>query len=83
MSASSKKYNVCGILISVHAKDQCELLKFLSSIESCEVLETTAVQVAAIVEDSSERSAYATMECIKEHPSVLSMTLVNHYFEEL
>lgn len=83
MNGNSKKYNVCGILISVNPEDKDELLSFLSAIDSCEVLENTDVQIAATVEDSAEKTAYDTMEIIKEHPSVLSITLVNHFFEEV
>lgn len=83
MATPVQKHNVCGILVSFNAIDKTELFTFLPTIETCEITDHTDVQLAATLEDSDIRSAYDAMELIKEHPKVLSITLVNHFFEEI
>ncbi|GAA5103916.1 chaperone NapD [Wohlfahrtiimonas larvae] len=82
MSVDSKKYNVCGVLVSVNVENFQSLLKDLSEIKGCEVLEhDNNNKIALLIEDQLDKTAYDIMESIKEHPHVLSITLVNHFFE--
>lgn len=81
-SAQNKKYNVCGVLVSVNSDDFSELLNTLSVIKGCDVIEHDGKnKIALVIEDQHDQSAYDIMESIKDDPKVLSITLINHFFE--
>lgn len=82
MSVNHQKYNVCGVLVSVNAENFSSLLEHLTNLSGCEVMEHDSKnKIALVIEDQLEQSAYDIMDSIKNHPHVLSITLVNHFFE--
>lgn len=82
MSTNHPKYNVCGVLVSVNNENFTSLLAHLSQLSGCEVMEhDNKNKIALVIEDQAGQSAYDIMESIKNHPHVLSITLVNHFFE--
>ncbi len=83
MNSVVNKYNVCGVLISTQQDRMNDLLFVLRGIEACEIHERNDYQVAATIEDHLDESAYDIIEKIKEHDMILSITLVNHFFEEI
>lgn len=78
----NKKDNVCGVLVAVDPDNFNDLLNVLSEINGCEVIESKDNNtIALVVEDTPENSAYDVMEYIKNIPFVLSISLINHFFE--
>lgn len=78
----NKKNNVCGVLVTVDPNNFNDLLNVLSEINGCEVIESKGNNtIALVVEDTQENSAYDVMEHIKNIPFVLSISLINHFFE--
>lgn len=78
----NKKNNVCGVLVTVDPNNFNDLLNILSEKDGCEVIESKDNNtIALVVEDTSANSAYDVMEHIKNIPSVLSISLINHFFE--
>lgn len=82
MSVDHQRYNVCGVLVSVNTENFASLLEYLANVQGCEVMEhDDKNKIALVIEDQENQSAYDIMESIKDHPYVLSITLVNHFFE--
>lgn len=78
----NKKNNVCGVLVAVDPINFDGLLKDLSDINGCEIIETKDNnKIALTVEDTEDKSAYDLMDDIKNLSSVLSISLINHFFE--
>ncbi len=82
MSTDKQKYNVCGVLVNVNTENFQSLLEDLQAIEGCEVVDHDKQnKIALVIEDQADKSAYDIMEQIKNHQHVLSITLINHFFE--
>lgn len=80
-TTAALKHNVCGIIVSTNYADKADLLAFLATIESCNVVNSTNTQLAAIIEDTAIRSAYDAMTLIKAQPMVHDVTLINHFYK--
>ncbi len=82
MSQTNKKINVCGVLVAVNPENFNELSNYLSEMEGCEIIESKDnTKLALVIEDTDEKSAYDIMEQVKNHTAVLSISLINHFFE--
>lgn len=82
MNKDNKKNNVCGVLVAVNPKDFEVFSQYLLEVNGCEIIESKDNnKIALVIEDYEEQSAYDIMEQIKNHTSVLSITLINHFFE--
>ena len=80
----SKKYNVCGVLVHVNEEKFSGLMEYLNQLPGCEVVEHDHKnKIALVIEDQENEDAYAIMETVKAHPSVLSISLINHFFDEV
>ncbi len=80
-ATTEPKHNVCGIIVKTHKEDQAALLAFLSTIESCKIINSTNTQLAAIIEDTVMRSASEAMALIKDLSIVQDVTLINHFYQ--
>ncbi len=82
MSEINKKINICGVLVAVNPTNFNQLSDYLMNIEGCEIIESKDnTKLALVIEDTDKQSAYDIMEQIKNHSFVLSITLINHFFE--
>lgn len=80
-ATTQTKHNVCGIIVSTNFADKAALLAFLATVESCNIVDSTNTQFAAIIEDTAIRSAYEAMELIKDQSIVREVTLINHFYK--
>lgn len=81
IATTQSKHNVCGIIVSTNSADKAALLAFLATVESCNIVDSTNTQLAAVLEDTSIRTAYETMELIKDQSIVQDVTLINHFYK--
>lgn len=80
--ATKTKHNVCGIIVRTNSiMDKAALLDFLATVESCNVVDSTNTQLAAIIEDTAMRSAHEAMALIKDQPIVREVTLINQFYK--
>lgn len=81
IATTQPKHNVCGIIVKTHRDDKDALLAFLATVKSCNIIDSTNTQLAAIIEDTTIRSAYEAMELIKNLPIVQDVTLINRFYK--
>ncbi|UNM96580.1 chaperone NapD [Ignatzschineria rhizosphaerae] len=80
-STITHKHNVCGIIVTTNYANKADLLAFLATVESCNIIDSTNTQLAAIIEDTAIRSAREAMSLIKEQPIVHDVTLINQFYK--
>lgn len=79
---TNTKHNVCGIIVRTNSTtDKAALVDFLATVESCNIVDSTNTQLAAIIEDTAFRSAHEAMALIKKQAIVREVTLINQFYK--
>lgn len=81
MATTAIKHHVCGIIVRTNYADKADLLAFLATVDSCNIIDSTNTQLAAIIEDTALISARDAMALIKAQPMVHDVTLINQFYK--
>ena len=80
----NKQYHVCGIIVNVATTKIAQVKSILSNMDGCEIHNETAQgQLVVTVEDHENILSYEQLENIQKLEGILSVDLVNHYFDDL